>query len=203
MNKQKLLYIITQGEWGGAQRHVFDLATNLADEFDITVAVGEQDGRHDLQQKLQINSKIQIVQLKHLIRPVSPIHDILALFEIAKLYKTLKPDIVHLNSSKAGITGSFAKLFVKNCKLKIENCKLIYTVHGWVFNEPLGRAKKALYRWLEKFTARWKKKIIVLSDFDHQTGQKAGREKEENIAGGISRSYRVDTFGSCRRKIAL
>jgi uncharacterized protein YqeY len=48
MNQRiKILYIITQGAWGGAQRYVFDLATNLGEEFEIFVAVGEQDGPQD------------------------------------------------------------------------------------------------------------------------------------------------------------
>ncbi len=176
MAKLKILYIVTQGECGGAQRYVFDLATSFADEFDVTIAIGEQEGRRDLQQKLQItNYKLQIIQLRHLVRKISPFHDILAIFELAKLYKTLKPDIIHLNSSKAGILGSFAK------SLFTHHSSLIYTAHGWVFNEPLNRAKKALYQWLERFTARWKNKIIVLSDFDRHSGEKIGIEKEKII----------------------
>ena len=48
MEKKRILYVITQGEWGGAQRYVFDLANGLADQFDITVAVGEPGGRREL-----------------------------------------------------------------------------------------------------------------------------------------------------------
>lgn len=178
MTKPKLLYIVTQGELGGAQRYVFDLATNLADEFNITIAVGEPNGRRDLQDKIKRlkEHKITIVQLKHLVRKISPFHDILAIFKLAKLYRTLKPDIIHLNSSKAGILGSFAKLITYNLKLIT-----VYTVHGWVFNEPLGRVKKTLYRWLEKLTSCWKDKIIVLSDFDYQTGQQAGIQTDKLV----------------------
>src|SRR3989338_4857857 len=123
IKKLKILYVITQGEWGGAQRYIFDLATNLADDFDVTVAVGEKQGKTDLQKKLgnwetrklkttdnkNTEYRIQNIGLKHLKRNISPIHDILAVFELAKLYRNLKPDIVHLNSSKAGILGSLAK----------------------------------------------------------------------------------------------
>ncbi len=175
MAKLKILYIVTQGEWGGAQRYVFDLATNLANEFVITIAIGEPEGRCDLQDKMKQWNEgrgtrdVNIIQLKHLVRKISPIHDILAIFELAKLYKTIKPDIIHLNSSKASILGSFAfSFFVPRASSDI------YTVHGWVFNEPLNQFKKTLYRWLEKFTAKWKDKIIVLSDSDYQTGQQAG-----------------------------
>ena len=180
--KTKILHIITKGEWGGAQRYVFDLATNLSQNFDVTLAVGEMKGRPDLQDKIERLSakggsasggkdcKITIIQLKHMVRSISPIHDVLAILELAKLYKTLGPDIVHLNSSKAGITGSIAMLLqIKNNKLKI-----IYTVHGWIFNEPTRKIGRWLYRFLEKFTARWKDKIIVLSEQDFLSGKQLG-----------------------------
>src|SRR3989338_1917766 len=99
--KKTILYIITQGEWGGAQRYVFDLATGLADEFEITIAIGEPTGRLDLQNKIESWNiehgtwNIATITLRHLVRKISPIHDILAVFELTKLYRTLKPDIIH------------------------------------------------------------------------------------------------------------
>ncbi|OGH72777.1 MAG: hypothetical protein A2921_01480 [Candidatus Magasanikbacteria bacterium RIFCSPLOWO2_01_FULL_43_20b] len=174
-NMRKILYVITQGEWGGAQRYVFDLATNLGQNFDITIAVGEPAGRLDLQNKLQSwdmkreTNNISIVPLKYLIRSISPFHDTKAVFELAKLYKKIKPDIIHLNSSKAGLLGSLAKLLIINYSSLI-----IYTVHGWVFNEPTRKIGKIFYRFLEKLTARWKDKIIVLSPQDLLTGKQIG-----------------------------
>ena len=119
--KPKLLYVITQGAWGGAQKYVFDLATSLADDFDVTVAIGEPDGVQDLQSRITLRqaqgrqyhvSRIKIMQLKHVVRRISPLHDFLAIFELRQLYKKIKPDIVHLNSSKASIIGSLASWYV-------------------------------------------------------------------------------------------
>ncbi|WP_218137178.1 hypothetical protein, partial [Vibrio cholerae] len=31
--KQKILYVITKGNWGGAQRYVFDLAVSLSNSL--------------------------------------------------------------------------------------------------------------------------------------------------------------------------
>jgi glycosyltransferase involved in cell wall biosynthesis len=165
-NKQKILYVITQGKWGGAQKYVYDLATNLSADFEITVAIGQKNGEQDLQTKLskwnqEKESKIKLIHLKHLRRSISPINDFLAIYELKKIYKKDKLDMIHLNSSKAGIIGSLAKLNIKNSKL-------IYTVHGWVFNEPLGIVKIKLYTWLEKTTAKIKDKIIVLSSQERQ-----------------------------------
>lgn len=195
-NKTKILYVITQGgPWGGAQRYVFDLTTSLADQFDVTVAIGEPDENKALQQKLSLiayrlspiddqPTGINVVQLKHLIRRVSPWHDLLAAFELAKLYKTIKPNIVHLNSSKAGVTGSIAGLLARYSGFRLPNPtpKIVYTAHGWVFLEPLSWLKRTLYLRLEKITARWKDKIIVLSEPEKQTAQQSLTIPTEKLA---------------------
>ncbi len=169
--RKKILYIITQGAWGGAQRYVFDLATQLATDFDITVAVGEPLGPRDLQNKLSEpawRGKIAVVQLRHLVRAISPYHDTLAVVEIAKLYDRLQPACVHLNSSKTSIVGTIAVLFIH--RLAERPLKLIYTVHGWVFNEPGNPLKRLAYRWLEQLTSRKKSMVIVISEQDRETG---------------------------------
>lgn len=177
----KILYIITQGEWGGAERYVYDLATGLGPDFEVIVAVGEpKSPRREIQEKLAKNTNIRIVQLAHLIRKVSPIRDILAIFELAKLYKSLQPDIIHLNSTKAGILGSLAATSYKlPARLRYGEAvaggqatiSVVYTVHGWIFNEPTLWLRKKLYFYAEKFTARLKNGFITLSAFETEQGK--------------------------------
>ncbi|MFH1286460.1 MAG: glycosyltransferase [Candidatus Magasanikbacteria bacterium] len=167
-DRKKILFVITQGAWGGAQRYVFDLATSVSDSFDITVAVGEIDGKKELQEKLETgNWQLATIELKHLKRKISPLNDIRAIYELRKLYKTIQPDGIHLNSSKAGILGSLASFGLKNSKQKV-----VYTVHGWIFNEPLGIIKTKLYTFLEKITSPLKSAFIVLSPQDKEAGMK-------------------------------
>lgn len=183
----KILYLITQSDFGGAQRYVYDLATNLSqnslfqgDKFDIIVAGGEsasdqrdkQGHNSELAQKLH-EKDIRYIYLSHLKRVISPWHDLLAFWQIVKLIKTEKPNIVHLNSSKISILGSLAAQlirikFASNSHL----IRIIYTVHGWVFQEELPWWKRTFYRVLEKWTARFKTHIICLSEFDKQTAVK-------------------------------
>ena len=190
---KKLLYVITQGEWGGAQRYVFDLATNLGSEFQVIVAVGEPNGKKDLQEKIRKlqDYKIEILQLDHLVRNISPWHDFLAIIELRRLYKKLRPDIIHLNSSKAGILGSIAGygLPARHAGAsQVEGLwakgygKIVYTVHGWVFNEPLSTLRKKIYFYLEKFTARLKNKITVLSQADFKTAADSLKIKTDRLA---------------------
>ncbi|MCK4553947.1 glycosyltransferase [Candidatus Parcubacteria bacterium] len=189
-NKKTILYLVTQSELGGAQRYVFDLATNLHQKFDVIIAFGEQGSKGELATRLiqagflpesEIKSSIGPAVLReqsqifytipHLKRAISPINDLKALIEIIKLIKKIKPDIIHLNSSKISILGSIATIFFKS-KIGNRQSKIIYTVHGWVFNEPMPKWKKLFYKYAEKFTALFKDKIICVSEFDRQTAIK-------------------------------
>lgn len=154
----KILYIITQADFGGAQKYIFDLATSeQARNHEIIVAAGQSDDQTLINKLKEKNIKTKT--LKYLVREINPIKDFRAAKEIKNLYQQIKPDVIHLNSTKAGILGSLAKN-------KQNKAKLIYTAHGWVFNEELSKIKKTLFIWLEKTTAIKKDKIICVSQYD-------------------------------------
>jgi glycosyltransferase involved in cell wall biosynthesis len=160
------------------------LSDNAPDNFEIFVAVGEKDGKKDLQEKFKNNPRVKIIQLKHLKRKISPANDVLAIFELKKIFNKINPDIIHLNSSKAGILGSLTKLMGYN---KNNSARIIYTVHGWVFNEPNRKLGRIIYRWLEKITSTYKDKIIVLSEKEKNDAinLKIGKNKLIKIPLGI------------------
>ncbi|MAG28845.1 hypothetical protein CL632_01715 [bacterium] len=174
----KILYIITQSEFGGAQRYIYDLATNLdKSQYNIHIATGNGNG--ELIDRLKAQ-KLPTYSIKHLIRSISPISDIKAYFEIKKLITEVKPDVVHLNSSKAGVLGSMA---AKSLKVP----KIIYTVHGFVFNEPMSPIKKWIYKKAELINAKRVHKMIAVSEFDKQEGFKIGIDENKitTIHNGI------------------
>lgn len=170
----KILYIITQSEIGGAQRYVCDLAVYLHNQnYNIIVCSG-QDGPllHSLEKKV-IHTHI----FKNLVREISPIKDIKGMWEIYKYIKKEKPHIVHLNSSKAGVLGSFAA--------KLAGIKhIIYTAHGFVFLEPQPYWKKIFYILAEKISSYCKDIIICVSDYD----------KNQAIKYFIAPSYKLVTI---------
>lgn len=170
--KKTILYIITQAEWGGAQRYIFDLASRLKDEYDVIVAVGEPAGKHDLLTRLN-NEQIKTVQLRHLVRRISPIDDILAIYELSKLYKTIQPDIIHLNSSKAGVIGAIAAIGF--------TVKKIYTAHGWAYLEPIPFYLRWLYLLMEKISAYLRDATIVLSEKEKNIALRYGTAKKDKI----------------------
>ena len=112
---KKVLFVITKSNWGGAQRYVYDLAINLPKEsFEVKVALR---GEGLLKQKLEENN-IQTIQIPHLQRDINATRELLSFFSLIKIFNKEKPDIIHLNSSKAGGIGAAAaivhKLWTKN-----------------------------------------------------------------------------------------
>jgi len=161
----KILYIITQGDFGGAQKYVYELAIAAKEKREsVVIAIGRSKDR-GLVEKLKQQS-IDIVELNYLVREISPLNDILAVFELMKIYQKHRPDVIHLNSSKADIVGSTAFSWWQNKA----NSRLIFTVHGWYFNEPMSRLKKLFFIWLEKNQAKAKHKFICVSELDRKLG---------------------------------
>lgn len=131
INKQKIFFLITKGNMGGAQRYVYDLATNLPPtHFEVTVFMGDlpaQAGGGELEKYLKI-AEINTKKIDGLIRNVSLFNEWRIFWQLVKLFKKEKPDIIHLNSSKIGALGALAG---RIAGIK----KIIFTGHGWAFNE--------------------------------------------------------------------
>lgn len=88
-------------------------------------------------------------------REIRPWLDLRAIFALARLFRTLKPDVVHLNSSKMGVIGSMAA--------RLANVpRVVYFIGGWAFLESIAPWKKTFYRLAERFTAGLKDRIICL-----------------------------------------
>lgn len=166
MQKKTILYLITQSDFGGAQRYIFDLAANLKNDFKLGIIAGDPGAESELAQKLKEHN-ISFYYLKSLKRAISPLNDLKTIFKIIKIIKIVKPDIIHLNSSKISILSSIAGFLAQ--KLLIIKYKLIiiYTVHGWVFNEPGNKIKQYFYFLAEKLTAKAKNKIICINKQDY------------------------------------
>ena len=123
--KLKVLFIITKSNWGGAQKYVYELATNIDKKYFVPiVALG---GNGLLAEKLR-DAHIQVINLPSLERDINPFRDFSAFRDLIRTMRNEHPDAVHLNSSKIGSLGSIAA--------RIAGIpRIIFTAHGWAFNE--------------------------------------------------------------------
>lgn len=161
-DRKRLLFVITQGVVGGAQKYVFDLARyfNQSGNYDVSAAIGGEPDA-DLFKKLA-GEKIKTHHLKFLGREVKIGDDILAFFKLLQLFKKEKPDIIHLNSSKIGLMGALAGYFSG------VRPKIIFTAHGWIFKEDLSRLARNVAVLVARLAAKFQDRIICVSqdDFD-------------------------------------
>ena len=186
--KKRVLFVITQSEYGGAQKFLYNLVSHLEKsryEFKITVG---STGNEDFLKVLSANG-IPHETLKFLKRNPN-IHDLRAMFEIRKLVSNYKPDVLFLNSTKAGFIGSLAARF----PTKINALKVIYRIGGWSFNDPWPRWKKLLWITLEWLSSKWKDVIIVNNQHDFDQAKKLKiktRDKIAMIHNGVE-TYKLD-----------
>lgn len=172
MERKKILYVITKSNWGGAQRYVYDLATHLPrEEFSVGVAFG-QEGL--LTKRLQ-EASIATFPVKSLRRDVSIMNDVRSFFELFRLFRAQKPDVVHLNSSKAAGVGALAAriagVFARRSLGEV-GPRIIFTAHGWPFLEQRNLVSRGLIYFFSWLTALLSHKIIVVSDYDLKVAQK-------------------------------
>lgn len=153
---RKILFVITKSNWGGAQRYVFDLATHVDHkQFEVAVALG---GTGKLQRKLTA-AGIRVLPLQSVQRDLSVSADVGGFFSLYRIMRSYKPDVVHLNSSKAGGLGALSARL-------LGVPRIIFTVHGWPFAEKrnfVWRLFALLGSWV---TALLSHKIICVSDHD-------------------------------------
>jgi len=164
--KSKILYIITKSNWGGAQRYVFDLSLNSKDKFEVVVALG---GEGPLKKRLE-KEGVRVIKIKKMERDVSARKEFLSFFDILSVIVREKPDVIHLNSSKAGGLGALASR-VSNFFRKT-NSKIIFTAHGWPFNEERAKWQKVLIKFLSWLNIILSHKTIVISNKDYKDALK-------------------------------
>lgn len=180
--RQRVLYIITKSVWGGAARYVFDLATNLSDEFSVSVAGG---GREKFYQVIA-QTNIPYFNIPAFQREINIFKEILSFFEILGLLFQIKPNIIHVNSSKAGgVAGVAGKIYQffsgKKACPSDRRVRLIFTAHGWAINEDRPDWQIKLIEFFSRLTCLFYDKIICVSEYDRQTALKNNLAPEKKL----------------------
>ncbi|KKT41600.1 MAG: Second mannosyl transferase [Candidatus Giovannonibacteria bacterium GW2011_GWA2_44_13b] len=169
----KVLFVITKSNWGGAQRYVYDMATSLPREnYEVAVAVG---GQGLLAENLKL-AGIRVVGIPHLERDINFLKELFSTIYLWKIFKDERPDIIHLNSSKVGGLGALAARALrlwdrwdrKGTDRALWEPRVIFTVHGWAFNERRNFIFQGVIYFLQWLTAFLSDRIIILSRHDYR-----------------------------------
>jgi hypothetical protein len=160
--RPRVLLVITLAEVGGAQTYVASLLPALVGYFDVAVAA---HGSGPLREAAEA-AGIRFLPLRSVRRPISPWRDLAGLFELVRLLRRERPDILHASSSKAGVLGRLAG-FLARVPVRI------FTVHGWAFAAHSGVSSR-LYRWVDR----------LVEPLTTETNCVSEREREAALAAG-------------------
>lgn len=141
MNQKKKIVHIVEAFGGGVYNFLVDLLNDTIDYYDITVIYAKrpQTPKNFID---DFDKRIKFIDSKNLTREIG-IKDLKALFEVKKILKEEKPDVVHCHSSKAGIIGRFA--------VNTKKIRTFYTPHGYSFlKEDDSKLKRFIYKFIEK-----------------------------------------------------
>ncbi len=175
---KKIIHVITKSNWGGAQKYVYDLATNMPQQkYESVVIFG---GTGPLTEKLA-TAGVRTISIPKLGRDISIFGDMASFFKLFSLFKAEKPDIVHVNSSKVGGLGALAARIAKVPRI-------VFTCHGWPFNENRNFLSLSVIKFLSWLTVMLAHATITVSMRDFHDGKSMlwGGNKIVLVHNGIS-----------------
>lgn len=161
--RKKILYVV-EAMGGGVFTYIVDLANALADIYDIYIAYATRKQTPE-NYRDYFDKRIKLIEVKNFCREIKPTKELMAIKEIKKIAGEIKPDVIHLHSSKAGVIGRIAFNGV--------DVPLFYTPHGYSFlMKDAGVIKRCIYWGIEKIFANRNCTIISCSKGEYQESLK-------------------------------
>ncbi|HEX8424316.1 MAG TPA: glycosyltransferase, partial [Pyrinomonadaceae bacterium] len=190
----KVVRIIARLNVGGPAKHVAWLtaATRRAGVESELIAGTVPPGEDDMSYFAAAQG-VEPIILAEMSREVST-KDALTVWKLYRLFRELRPDIVHTHTAKAGTVGRVAGVFYRWLTPRAlvgrpRACRFVHTYHGHIFHSYYGRLKTRLFLTIERVLARTATdRIVVISRQQY-------REIHEQFGVGRARQFRVIPLG--------
>ena len=159
----RLLVLVTLAEAGGAQTFAATLVAGLRERYEIEVAAhGPGRGPRATPPRHWMCRSTTFATSCALRIPTTTLA---AVRELRSLARRLTPDVVQINSSKAGVLGRLA--------LAGLGARTVFTAHGWAFS---GRTRRRgrLYTAGERAVAPLSDAIVCVSNHDLRLARERG-----------------------------
>lgn len=166
---KKILLIAEPGS-GGVKRNILDIIENTDhDIFKLYLIYSKNRADTDYIESLEDFCKLyslDIFEISELQRNISLKKDFMSFIQIYNIIKKIEPDVVHCHSSKAGVLGRIAAKF-------FGKCKIIYSPHSYIFQNPnLSLIKKKFFILLEKTLTKYcTNKVINVANDEFELAQ--------------------------------
>ncbi len=158
MKKPRLLIVLNRLAIGGPATNTLAVAAALSNQFEILLVAGapllEEQSADYLLDDYKGFSVVKIADFR---RSVLPWHDVKAFFQLRKIIRNFKPDIVHTHGSKSGVLGRIA---AKQLHVPV----IVHTYHGHVFHSYFPRWISAGIVLLERWLALKSSALVAINE---------------------------------------
>ena len=176
----RIVHVITRLIIGGAQENTVLSCEGLADRgHEVHLLSGPTVGPEGSLVDRARAGRYAFEEVGHLVRQISPWHDLLALRALRRRFRDLRPDVVHTHSSKAGILG---RLAAHQAGIP----RIVHTIHGMSFNRTQPGFIQAAYALAERHCARRCHALVSVAD----------AMTDQALAAGIGRLEQFETIRS-------
>lgn len=173
----KILHI-TEALGGGVYTYFKDLCYFFSnDEFENefeTIVIYNDKRNEIIPEKIQndFGKKIKLIKV-NMVKELNPFQDFISTIKLAKIIRDIKPDVIHLHSSKASVIGRCASF------LSFRKHKLFYTPHGYSFlRKDISPLKQKLFKNIEKYTQNiFGGVTIACGDTEFEIAKDLGKSK--------------------------
>jgi len=149
-----VLRVIARLNMGGPAHHVSILSSRLPPDRYRTVLVSGRVGAGEE----ELPTPVTPLRLEHLGPSLDPRADAVTVWQLARLIRRRRPDIVHTHTAKAGFVARLA------ARLALGATPLVvHTYHGHVLEGYFGRGRTLLYRSLERLMGSMSDALVGVS----------------------------------------
>lgn len=155
----RIVHVITRLILGGAQENTVYNVEDLVEHYgdDVVLITGPPEGPEgDLFDRTK-SKNLDVRLLDDLVRPVRPVIDGRAYQQLVRLFRDLRPEVVHTHSSKAGILGRAA---AHHCGIPC----IVHTIHGLPFHPFERWHRNLIYTAAERWAAKRCHRIITVAE---------------------------------------
>lgn len=160
----RVAQVITRLDMGGAQETVVRICAGLdRSRFQPLILTGPDEGSGGTLHSAAADAGIPVFTVRSLRGPIRPGQDLRCTLELTDKLRRLRPDIVHTNSSKAGVVGRIAAQ-----RARIPH--VVHTIHGWSFNEFQPCVLSRAYQLIERRLGAHTDALVVVTNTDRDIG---------------------------------
>lgn len=172
----RVTHVITRLIVGGAQENTIASVRGLRQipGLEVDLLAGPTSGPEGSLESSFAEIPDGLTLVPHLVRPVHPWKDLLALHQLTRLFHARRPDLVHTHSGKAGVLG---RLAAARAGVPI----IVHTVHGPSFGAFQGHLANAIFRSAEQRAARVTTHFVSVADAMTQQYLAAGIGRPEQF----------------------